>query len=142
MARHKEQKSFLEQIVGGVLVLGIVTTLVAFRLIPTGFMVLGLLFGAIPLVKGTRLAVRAVVQRKESRQIALDKKAEGLHRVILRVAQAHGGKVTPTLVALNSNLTLDEADEALGAMASKGFAEMNIKDSGTIEYFFPELTKG
>lgn len=60
-------------------------------------------------------------------------------KAILRVAQANKGRVTPAIVTLNSSVSLDEAERLLQDLAKKGYAGMNVTESGRIEYEFPEF---
>ena len=42
-------------------------------------------------------------------------------------------------IALESDLSIEQAQKALEKLASKGFAEMRVKKSGVIVYIFPEF---
>jgi hypothetical protein len=67
------------------------------------------------------------------------RKKESLEHAILRSAKANNGMVTPSDVALEADVTLDEAREQLESLAKKGFAEMRIRKSGIIVYCFPDF---
>ena len=60
-------------------------------------------------------------------------------RSVLRVAQEHGGRVTPALVAVDSDLSLEEAERILQSMVVKSHASMQVRDDGRIEYEFREF---
>jgi len=62
-------------------------------------------------------------------------------KTALRVAQKNGGFVTPGEVALECELSVDEARSLLEKLASKGHAEMRVRSSGVIVYFFPEFAR-
>lgn len=62
-----------------------------------------------------------------------------LERQILQQAQQAGGILSVTALAMNSNLTLQQAEEALDEFHRRGFAQTTVSDSGTIEYAFPDL---
>ena len=64
---------------------------------------------------------------------------ESVEKAILRVARKNRGLVSPGEVALESDFTIDEARKALEAMATKGLAEMRIRQSGLIVFVFPEF---
>lgn len=60
------------------------------------------------------------------------------HR-LLRVAQAAGGEVTATQVALSLGVGLSEAQAALERLCTQGFAEMEVAEDGVVLYRFPEI---
>ncbi len=66
-------------------------------------------------------------------------KKESIERVILRTAKKNKGRATASEVALEGDVTIEEAKRDLEKLASKGFAEMRVTKSGTIVYVFPEL---
>lgn len=67
------------------------------------------------------------------------KKKDSIERVILRSAKKNHGRTTPSEVALEGDVTIDEAKKNLDSLVTKGFAEMRVTKSGTIIYFFPDL---
>lgn len=60
-------------------------------------------------------------------------------KAILQTAKDRQGKVTPALIALDSNLSIEEAEKGLRYMASHGYASMEVTESGTVEYIFSEF---
>ena len=60
-------------------------------------------------------------------------------RAILQAARDRQGKVTPALIALDSNLSIEEAEKALHYMASHGYATMEVTENGSIEYIFSDF---
>ena len=68
-------------------------------------------------------------------------KSEDPEKTILRVARANGGFVTPGEAALEGDMSIDEARKLLEKMAAKGNAEMRVRSSGVVVYFFPEFAK-
>jgi TM2 domain-containing membrane protein YozV len=64
---------------------------------------------------------------------------ESVERVILKTAKKNRGMVTSSQVALEGDVTIDEAQEYLEKLAAKGFAEMRIRESGGIVFCFPEF---
>jgi len=67
------------------------------------------------------------------------KQKESAEKTILRVAQRNHGAVTPGEVALEGDLSIDEARKALEKLASAGNAEMRVRSSGVVVYFFAEF---
>jgi len=66
---------------------------------------------------------------------------ENPEKTVLRVARQNGGFVTPAEAALESDMSVDEARKLLEKMAAKGNAEMRVRSSGVVVYFFPEFAK-
>ncbi len=70
------------------------------------------------------------------------KQKESIETVILRTAKKNNGVVTPSAVALEGDIDLDEAKEALEKLVRKGYAEIRVKKSGMYVYFFHEFSNG
>lgn len=66
-------------------------------------------------------------------------KKESVEKSILKVARKNKGIVTPGEIALESDVSMDQAKELLEKLVSKGYAEMKIKQTGVIVYCFPEF---
>ncbi len=66
---------------------------------------------------------------------------DSLERVILKLARADGGLVSPGEVATRGNWTLDEAKAYLETMVEKGHAELRATRSGSpaLVYVIPEF---
>ena len=64
---------------------------------------------------------------------------ESIEQVILKTAKKNSGVATPSEVALEGNIPVDKAKEALEKLVSKGFAEMRVRKSGVVVYTFPEF---
>ena len=62
-----------------------------------------------------------------------------IEKQILRSAKSNKGYTTPSEVALESEVSIEEAQQALDYLVSKGFAEMKVSKSGTIVYYFPDI---
>jgi predicted transcriptional regulator len=60
--------------------------------------------------------------------------------VILRTAKKNGGLATPAEVALDGNITLDDAKKHLEQLVSRGFAEVRVNKSGNLVYVFPDFS--
>ena len=64
---------------------------------------------------------------------------ESPEKVILRTAKKNKGIATPGEVALEGDITMEEAREYLEKLVVQGYAEMKIRKSGAIAYLFPEF---
>ena len=64
---------------------------------------------------------------------------EEAEKQILRAAQALQGKITTSLAALNTTLSMKQAQEILERMTKEGHAVMNVTGEGIIEFEFPEF---
>lgn len=67
------------------------------------------------------------------------KKKESIELVILKTAKKNNGIITPGEVALNGDISIDQAKDYLEKLTTKGYAEMRIKTNGVIVYCFPEF---
>jgi hypothetical protein len=146
-ARGRQYSSGWERVVGGLIVLGV--AVVSERFLPIPFWLTltgGILFGLLPAVGGVRRLIRDASELRQDKRLALEERLsrdqanrDNLEKTILKIAQERHGVVTPALVVLGSNLKLEEAEKALGDMAARGYAEMRVKDNGTIDYVFHDL---
>jgi TM2 domain-containing membrane protein YozV/predicted transcriptional regulator len=64
---------------------------------------------------------------------------ESIERVILRIAKQNKGLITASEVALEANVSMEDAKKDLDALVAKGFAELRVRKSGTLVYTLPEL---
>ena len=69
----------------------------------------------------------------------VEEKKESIERVILRSAKKNRGRTSPSEVALEGDVSIDDAKRDLDKLVSKGFAEMRVTKSGAIVYVFPDL---
>lgn len=69
-------------------------------------------------------------------------KRESLEKVILRTARKNKGVVTPAEVALEGDISMEEAKQALEKLVAAGHADMRIRKSGVIAYVIPEFLEG
>jgi TM2 domain-containing membrane protein YozV len=58
---------------------------------------------------------------------------------ILNLAQEKNGRITATDVAMNTELTIEEADKLLKKLAESSYVSMEVSDKGVIYYEFVEL---
>ncbi len=144
------RKSGLERIVGGLTTGAVIYGLWYFHIfpVPVGWMVfLGVVFGVLPVLAGFRHMAREVTDRQRAKREALEgqkaqvvERKDSLEKTVLQIAKDRGGVVTPALVVLHSDLHLAEAEKVLGDLAARGYAEMRLKENGTIDYVFHDLT--
>ena len=102
------------------------------------FWVFPLMFaGVLPLVEGLRrvFALRRVPKINAEQADAMAEK------LVLKVAKEEGGRVTPALIALKSNLNTKRAEEVLQNLVKNGFAGMEVTDDGRIIFDFPEFRR-
>ncbi len=94
------------------------------------------------LKKKYRLAMDIERNRGYSMKIA-DKrprvKKESLERIILKTAKKNSGLVTPSEVALEGDISIEDAKKQLEKLVTKGFAEMRVRKNGTIVYLFTDF---
>jgi predicted transcriptional regulator len=55
------------------------------------------------------------------------------------VAKHNKGIVTASELALEANISIDEAKKNLDTLVSRGFAEIRVRKSGSLVYTLPEL---
>jgi hypothetical protein len=75
----------------------------------------------------------------ESRPPQVEVKRDSLEKVILRTAKKNRGVATPGEVALEGDISIDEAKSALEKLVIGGYADMKVKKTGVIVYVFPEF---
>ncbi|HUZ16765.1 MAG TPA: hypothetical protein VMV68_00140 [Spirochaetia bacterium] len=136
--RRDRNRSGAEQLAGSLTLLGVFGVL--YFAMPGAWWPLVVAAFAIPgVIRGVqKIAAERAAKRISERTLPVDRDTEATKQV-LKVAQELGGIVTPTLVTLHSSLSLEEAERILQSMSSKGYASMNVTDSGRIEYEFPEF---
>lgn len=69
----------------------------------------------------------------------LYRRKETLEHAILRAAKKNKGFVTPSDIALEADVSLEEAKAELEKLAKNGSAEMRVRKSGVIVYCFPDF---
>lgn len=106
----------------------------------SNFWILPLVFaGLIPSIRGgVRLFTNRSLPRRKSRTLA-DNRTETLERLVLTAAKNERGRVTPAKVTLNSDISLEKAQQILEDLVKRGYAGMEVRDNGTVEYVFPEF---
>jgi predicted transcriptional regulator len=64
---------------------------------------------------------------------------ESVERIILKLAKANKGILTASELALSANISIEDAKKDLDAMVSKGYAELRVRQSGSLVYTIPDL---
>lgn len=93
----------------------------------TFFGILGL-FGAYLLVKGFRTP--------QEGELLID---GNLEREVLYRARVHQGVLTVPRLAMETSLTLADAEVLLSELHRQGYAQADLSSEGVLEYHFPDL---
>ncbi|GMO55440.1 MAG: hypothetical protein Ta2G_14610 [Termitinemataceae bacterium] len=64
---------------------------------------------------------------------------DSTERRILKTARKNKGIITPSILALDANISLDDAKKQLEDLVKKGHAEMRVKSNGTIVFTFADF---
>jgi len=64
---------------------------------------------------------------------------DSMERVILKTAKRDGGIVSPGEVALQADVTIEDAKSYLEKLVKQGYAELRVKKTGMLVYVFPEF---
>lgn len=139
MGSWKRRKSGIEEFVGGAGIFGVCVALTVLHIGPGWLLLVGIFLGAFPMVKGLRLIVREREERQLETRETQENRVRLAQQAALQVASRNRGVVTPATLALASSLAIDEADRCLQDMAARGYAEMNLRDNGTIEYLIRDV---
>jgi hypothetical protein len=106
---------------------------------PGWFFVFPMFFaGVMPMVEG----IRRLYAARSSKPVAAKPKKPSVASVekqILLTAKEENGVVTPALIALKTELSIQEAEKKLDEMTQSGYTMMQIRENGRIEYEFPEF---
>lgn len=62
-----------------------------------------------------------------------------IEHIILEAAQSHAGILTPALLALQANITIDSATRFLEEFCKRGICSMELTGNGKVEYRFPDF---
>ncbi len=94
--------------------------------------------GVLPMMEGLRKMATARSRRRNEIE-ARKRRPEDMERVVLQLARDHRGILTPSLVAVESDLSIGEAERVLDDLAARGHTSAEIRESGRIEYEFREF---
>jgi Uncharacterized membrane-associated protein/domain len=134
-----------EAFASGILLAGAFVALWAFGGHSSWMLLAAIFAGVIPASKGLSGLIAERAQRREIERSSEPKKldakgaAAAREKSVLRIARDKGGRLTPPLVALESDLSLEEAERALDELAKKGHASMVVREDGRVEYEFSEF---
>ncbi len=94
--------------------------------------------GVMPMMHGLQ---KVLVERSNRRGLVESRRRrpEESEREVLRLARSHGGVLTPSLVALESDLSIAEAEKILEGLAARGHSSVEVRANGRIEYEFAEF---
>ncbi len=92
-----------------------------------------------PIGKGIRRMIAEREQTPKATRLSETEKTSENERTVLRIAQSQAGILTPSLVVLNSGMSLEEAERILDSLTKKGHAGMRVLDDGRINYEFNEF---
>jgi hypothetical protein len=95
--------------------------------------------GLIPVVKGVSRLIESRVQAPKEKRLSDAQRGADNERAVLRIAQSRAGLVSASQVALETQLSLEEASTLLDSLAKRGHASMEVMDDGRIVYRFPDL---
>jgi predicted transcriptional regulator len=79
------------------------------------------------------------VQDGEARIVTPKYEKESPERIILTLAKENKGVLTVSEVALAADIPIEKAKNYLDNLVSKGFAELRVRQSGTLVYTLPDL---
>lgn len=92
------------------------------------------LVGVMPAVKGFLSMRRIRAAPRLRAPAAADPQTE-----VLKIARLQGGRLTPALVAVDTTLSVEEAEQTLDEMVRGGYATMAVAEDGRVEYEFREF---
>ena len=95
--------------------------------------------GLVPAIRGSVRFFSAQRLPGKKRRELPKVDTDTIERAILSTARNEKGRVTPAIVALGANVSLEKAEKALEDMAKRGYTTMEVRDNGTVEYVFPEF---
>lgn len=137
----------------GLIVGGVVLTLISFPCVatgvfdlltgtdnPDGAFIITVFFAPVLLVGVGLLVIGA----KSSVDSSSNSEEDGpdIERVVLQTAAGSNGHLTVGNLAMQTNLSVDQANQILETLESKGVARSTVGEQGNIEYVFPGLGGG
>lgn len=137
VSRHR-RKSGLNEFLSGASVSAVFGVL-WFATSSNFWLIIGLFAGVMPMLQGvSRMITDGVDRKRAGRQIP--RIADALkEKEILRAARREAGKLTPTIAALKSSVSIEDAEKILKKLVDHGYADMEVTDDGRILYVFPEF---
>lgn len=68
-----------------------------------------------------------------------NKNYETPEKSIVKIAKKHNNKITIIDVIRETSLSSEQAEDTLKKLASRGLAEIDVKESGTVVYVFRDV---
>ncbi len=137
--RDRRPRSNIESLVTGLVVGG---GFIAFYALGSHqvWALFGAFFGGLlPAARGLSGLLQDRARAPAAKRLGEKERAQEGERAVLRAARDRGGRLTPSLVALDCDLALEEAERILDGLAKKGHASMVVRDDGRVEYEFAEF---
>jgi hypothetical protein len=78
-------------------------------------------------------------EEEPARRLSNRTSEKRVERVVLLSAKRHDGYTTPSEVALEGDISIEEARKTLDYLVSQGFVEMKVSKSGVVAYYLPDL---
>ena len=137
MGRHNHNRGgrgAAESLASGLVLAGAFICFWAFGGHPWWALLVAVFAGVLPASRGLSGLIAARSERKalEAKSAAprIDAKSAAAldEKTVLRVARDKGGRVTPALVALESDLSVEKAELTLDGLAKKGHASMVVRE--------------
>jgi len=75
----------------------------------------------------------------DARHRVMNGNKDSIEHVILKLAKENKGILTISDVALGAHMSIEEAKKYLDVLASKGFAELRVRKSGSLVYVIPDM---
>lgn len=106
-----------------------------------GDLVAAVLFVAAPMAIGTALVRSHYKARQKALEADKHEQYRMLEKQVIRLAQKHNGRLTIPEIAVDTTMSTQEAEKFMEDMASKGYVDMQVSDSGVIVYEFYEIAQ-
>ncbi|MBN2382707.1 hypothetical protein JXQ70_07480 [bacterium] len=92
--------------------------------------------GLIPLALGGGLFAWGWKKQKEWKQKREREEEKKFEKIVITIAQNKGGQVTVADLVAQTDLGLQEAEQILNKLVTKGYADIRVNDDGLITYHF------
>jgi hypothetical protein len=106
---------------------------------PWWIIAIGVFAGILPAARGLSGMISSRASAPAARKVTEAERAAENEKAVLRMARDRGGRLTPSIVALDCDMGVAEAELVLDGLAKKGHASMKVRDDGRIEYEFSEF---
>jgi hypothetical protein len=100
---------------------------------------MALFTGVLPAARGLSRIIAARASAPAAKKLGEKERAAESERSVLKIARDRAGRLTPSLVALDCDMSVEEAELILDGLAKKGHASMRVRDDGRVEYEFSEF---